>query len=92
VPAGSAVVTRAFEGSTVPDGLLIGTVAQAEAGGRYRQVRPAVDAATLDMVQVLTAQAQPSELPSGERPTAMPLPAPPRPDEDPRPPSPAGQR
>jgi rod shape-determining protein MreC len=95
VPAGSAVVTRAFEGSTVPDGLLIGTVAQAEAGGRYRPVRPAVDAATLDLVQVLTAQAQPSELPSGERPTAMPLPAPPAPDEDPSPPSsssPAGQR
>jgi rod shape-determining protein MreC len=98
VPTGSAVVTRAFEGSTVPDGLLIGTVAQAEAGGRYLPVRPAVDAATLDLVQVVTAPAQPGELTSGERPTALPLPAPPRPDEDPRlasPPSPAssaGQR
>lgn len=81
VLTGSAVVTRAFEGSTVPDGLLIGTVGAAEAGDRYRPVRPAVDAATLDLVQVVTGPAQPSELPSGERPTASPLPPPPRPEE-----------
>jgi rod shape-determining protein MreC len=81
VPAGSAVVTRAFEGSTVPDGLLMGTVAAAETGGRSLAVRPTVDAATLDLVQVVTALAQPSELPSGERLTGEPLPAPPRPEE-----------
>lgn len=88
VPVGSAVVTRAFEGSTVPDGLLIGTVAADGAGNRYRPVRPAAGAASLDFVQVVNAPAQPSDLPSAERPTAVPLPPPPRPEEDPPPPRP----
>lgn len=80
VPEGTPVVTRTFEGSTVPDGLLIGTVA-GSAGTRYRAVRPAADLDALDVVQVLVESPQPSELPSGQRPSAAPLPPPPRASE-----------
>jgi rod shape-determining protein MreC len=81
VPAGAAVVTRAFEGSTVPDGLPVGTVGVTHGVNRYRPVRPTVDATTLDVVQVITARAQPSELPTGDPATTTPLPPPPRPGE-----------
>jgi rod shape-determining protein MreC len=78
VPAGAAVVTRAFQGSTVPDGLPIGIVEAADGVDRHRAVRPAVNVTTLDVVQVVTAPAQPSELPAGDPATATPLPPPPR--------------
>jgi rod shape-determining protein MreC len=77
VPAGAAVVTRAFQGSTVPDGLPIGIVEAADGVDRHRAVRPAVNVTTLDVVQVVTAPAQPSELPAGDPVTATPLPPPP---------------
>jgi rod shape-determining protein MreC len=78
VPAGAAVVTRAFQGSTVPDGLPIGIVEAADGVDRHRAVRPAVNVTTLDVVQVVTAPAQPSEPPAGDPATATPLPPPPR--------------
>jgi rod shape-determining protein MreC len=78
LPAGAAEGTRAFEGSTVPDGLPIGIVEAADGVDRHRPVLPAVDVMTLDVVQVVTAQAQPSELPAGDPATATPLPPPPR--------------
>lgn len=71
VPAGAAVVTRTFEGSNVPDGLSIGTVAEPATAGLPLRVRPAVDAAALDIVQVVTGPARPSEI----------VPDPPRPSE-----------
>jgi rod shape-determining protein MreC len=80
VAAGAAVVTRAFEGSTVSDGLPIGTVA-ADRVGRSLVVHPAMDRDALDLVQVLTTPAQPAGLPPADLPTATPLPPPPRPGE-----------
>jgi len=80
VPKGTPVVTRTFEGSTVPDGLLIGTIA-GSAADRYRAVRPAADLDALDVVQVLVGSPQPSELQSGQRPSMAPLPPPPRASE-----------
>lgn len=53
VPSGSAVVTRAFAGSTVPDGLPVGTVSGG-AGGTL-EVRPAAALGALDVVQVVVA-------------------------------------
>jgi rod shape-determining protein MreC len=73
VPAGAAVVTRAFEGSNVPDGLSIGTVAEPAADGRSLRVRPAVDAATLDIVQVVTGPARPSGVDSDVQPSPAAL-------------------
>jgi rod shape-determining protein MreC len=81
VPAGAVVVTRAFEGSTVPDGLSIGTVSESAADGRPLPVRPAVDAATLDLVQVVTGPDRPSEIELDGRPSETALPDPPRPSE-----------
>jgi rod shape-determining protein MreC len=81
VPAGAVVVTRAFQGSAVPDGLPIGTVAPQDGADRYRLVNPAMDRGALDLVQVVTAPAQPEQLPSADVPTATPLPPPPRPGE-----------
>ena len=71
--AGAAVVTRAFEGSTVPDGLPIGTMAAEGGAGRSRLVRPAVDRGRLDLVQVPTAPAQPAAPPpaGGAAPAPM---------------------
>lgn len=80
VPAGTPVVTRTFEGSAVPDGLPVGTVAGND-GDRYRTVHPAAGLETLDIVQVLLGASQPSELPSGQRPSTAPLPPPPRASE-----------
>jgi hypothetical protein len=75
------VVTRSFEGSAVADGLPVGTVDSDDGADRYRTVRPAFDAANLDLVQVIVAPAQPSDLPSGQRPSATELPDAPRPGE-----------
>lgn len=81
VPAGAAVVTRAYEGSAVPDGLPIGTIAPSDRNDRYRLVDPAMRRSALDLVQVVTAPAQPRRLPSSDVPTATPLPPPPHPGE-----------
>ncbi|HWH32024.1 MAG TPA: rod shape-determining protein MreC, partial [Egibacteraceae bacterium] len=44
IPAGSQVVTRVFQGTTIPDGIPIGETEQARAGGsRFVYVRPYVD-------------------------------------------------
>lgn len=81
VPAGAVVVTRAFEGSNVPDGLSIGTIVEPAADGRPLRVRPAVAVTTLDIVQVVTGPVQPSEIEPGVQPSATALPDPPRPSE-----------
>lgn len=83
VPTGATVVTRAFEGSAVPDGLPVGAVQDDVSDGRSRAVRPQVSASALDLVQVVVdAPAQPSTLVGGAVTTgASTLPAPPRPGE-----------
>lgn len=55
---GAAVVTRAFEGSPIPDGIPIGTVATAPTHERYVDVEPLVDTGSLSVVQVLTGAAE----------------------------------
>ena len=79
VPAGARLVTRAFEGSAVPDGLPVATVAGAR-GDRYRVAHPAAALGALDLVQVVLTAPQPSALAS-TRPSPAPLPPPPRPSE-----------
>lgn len=80
---GSVVVTRAFEGSAIPDGLPIGTVLADTAPDRYLDVRPLVDAGSLSQVQVLIdAPGQPTADTVGTvGPSQPPLPPPPRADE-----------
>lgn len=81
VEAGEEVVTRSFEGSTIPGGIPVGIVADDDrAGPRYRAVRPHVDFSRLSVVQVVTnAPTVPSELPSQD---AVPAPPRPRPRTD----------
>lgn len=83
VPADATVVTRAFEGSAVPDGLPVGAVQEGATDLRSRAVRPQVQASALDLVQVvLDAPAQPSTVAGGAATTGVTaLPAPPRPGE-----------
>lgn len=82
VPAGAAVVTRAFEGSSIPDGLPIGTVMADPVHDRYLDVRPLVDPATLDLVQVVVdGPAQPAAVVDGSDGRSQALPPPPRPGE-----------
>lgn len=83
VPDGASVVTRAFEGSEVPDGLPIGTVVGARPDDRVHDVRPQVHGASLDLVQVVVdATRQPSEvLGAAATSRATALPAPPQPGE-----------
>ena len=87
VAAGDQVVTRSFEGSTVPGGIPVGVVSgqTEQENPRYRGVRPYVDFSRLSLVQVVTsAPVQPSELPSDElvdppdrpRPRMSPAPRP----------------
>lgn len=74
VEAGSELVTRAFEGSTVPDGIPVGVLAEPRdraGGNRFLSVRPYVDFTRLGFVQVVT-----------DAPTA---PGNPLPDEEGRP-------
>lgn len=83
LPGGATIVTRAFEGSAVPDGLPVGTVGGTEADSASRAVRPHVRAAALSLVQVIVdASAEPSTL-VGRAVTSDVdvLPAPPRPGE-----------
>lgn len=69
VAAGDQVVTRTFEGSTIPAGIPVGVVTDSseDASPRFRGVRPYVDFSRLSVVQVVTnVRAQPSELPVDE--------------------------
>ncbi len=77
---GAAVVTRAFEGSSVPDGLPIGEVVHGAANDRHLEVRPLVPVASAQLVQVIVdAPAHPHAREwSGGSGAAAPLPAPPR--------------
>lgn len=57
VPEGARVVTRAFEGTAIPDGIPVGVVAEASPGqlesAQFLAVRPFVDFLRLDLVLVL---------------------------------------
>ena len=83
VPADATVVTRAFEGSAVPDGLPVGALHDDASDRRSRPVRPQVRVTALDLVQViLDVPAQPSTVVGDAVTTgATTLPAPPRPGE-----------
>ena len=78
IEAGAEIVTQAFTGSSIPDGIPVGVVAPgADPASRFRDVRPYVDFTQLTLVQVvLDAPTQPTELPEEERVPAPNLPAP----------------
>lgn len=89
IAAGSELVTRAFSGTSIPDGIPIGIIAGAQGevlpGNRFLSVRPHVDFANLNVVQIiLDAPRHPVELPAeellplpeGERPPPPPSPSP----------------
>lgn len=87
VQSGDQVLTRTFEGSTIPDGIAIGVIEEDadQASPRFRAVRPYVDFAGLTTVQIVTnAVVQPSELPADDLVTP---PARQRPQVDPDEPS-----
>lgn len=92
IQAGAQVVTRVFQGTTVPGGIPIGEVEEARRNGsRFSSVRPYVDFTRLSTVQViLDAPVAPSQLPPEE---LVPDPDPPQPptptpraEEEPPPP------
>lgn len=90
---GSEVVTRAFRGSAIPDGIPIGVVEDGPdtevTGGRFLAVRPYVDFTRLQHVQViLDAPAQPADLGPDEvlHDPALPRPPAPTPTATPAPP------
>jgi rod shape-determining protein MreC len=92
VESGAEVVTRAFLGTTIPDGIPLGVVEGplGEITARYLGVRPYVDFARLNVVQViLDAPTYPAELEEGELLPAPqgPRPPPPPPPEEPPPPT-----
>lgn len=66
VEAGAELVTRTFEGSTVPDGIPVGELEEPRdpvGGSRFLSVRPYVDFTRLGFVQVVVdAPGQPEEL------------------------------
>lgn len=70
--AGTEVVTRAFQGTRIPDGLPVGALAQGGSGDRTPTfaVTPAVDFSSLDLVMVVVDTPEiPVELdPSGDDP------------------------
>lgn len=78
IDAGAQVVTRVFQGTTIPDGIPVGEAEQGRtAGSRFVAVRPYVDFTRLSLVQVvLDAPQAPSQLPPDE---VQPDPDPPRP-------------
>jgi rod shape-determining protein MreC len=57
IPADAEVVTRAFQGTSIPDGIPIGVVEEAPAGevggAQFLSVRPYVDFTRLDIVLVI---------------------------------------
>ncbi|HSK90237.1 MAG TPA: rod shape-determining protein MreC [Euzebyales bacterium] len=81
VPGGAVVVTRAFEGSTVPDGLLVGTIVDGPVTDRFLAVEPGADPNTLDLVQVVVAGPRAAVVAPGDGASAAPLPPPPQPEE-----------
>ncbi len=80
VRPGMPVVTRAFEGSSMPDGLPVGEVMRDAVHDRYLQVRPLVTAGSAHLVQVIVDEpAQPARRTwSGDAGGLTALPAPPR--------------
>lgn len=81
IEAGQELVTRAFQGTTIPDGIPLGEVQDATdpaaQGTRFLSVRPYVDFSTLNLVQVvLDAPRQPADLPADQ---LVPDPDPPQP-------------
>lgn len=82
VAAGEQVVTRTFQGSTIPGGIPVGVLTDDEQPSpRYRAVRPYVDFTNLSLVQVVTnAPDVPTQLPTDE---AVPPPERPRPRIEP---------
>jgi len=78
IAAAAQVVTRVFQGTTVPGGIPIGEVEEARRNGsRFLSVRPYVDFTRLSTVQViLDAPVAPSQLPPEE---LVPDPDPPQP-------------
>lgn len=88
VATAASVVTRAFEGSTMPDGVAVGTVVGV-GRDRYLDVRPLVAPAGIDLVQVVVGP--PTAVPAdGSIPAVgsshdgahrSALPPPPRPSE-----------
>lgn len=72
------IVTQAFTGSSIPDGIPVGVVApSSDPQSRFREVRPYVDFTQLTLVQVvLDAPTQPTALPEEDRVPAPDLPAP----------------
>jgi rod shape-determining protein MreC len=94
VPGDAEVVTLAFQGTTIPDGIPVGTVEgplgrPGVGGARYLAVRPYVDFARLNVVQViLDGPVYPADLPADEliEPGDLPRPPPPpSPEPDPPP-------
>lgn len=87
IAAGAEVVTRVFQGTTIPDGIPIGETEQGRDGGtRFVSVRPYVDFTRLSLVQVvLDAPVAPSRLPADE---LQPDPDPPAPPTAPPPTTP----
>lgn len=83
VEPGAEVVTHAFGGSTIPDGIPVGVVEEhpqtEEAGGAVLTVRPYVDFSRLGLVQVVLdaphhpADLDPDELIEDEQPPLPPL-------------------
>lgn len=71
VAAGAEIVTHAFAGTSILDGVPIGTVAEGtdpDRGSRYLSVRPYVDFGRLGFVQVVLDQrVYPEDLPLEER-------------------------
>jgi rod shape-determining protein MreC len=79
VDTGAQVVTRSFQGSTIPGGIPVGVIATDEdqPSPRYRAVRPYVDFSRLSVVQVvINAPGEPTELPASEQVTPPPRPRP----------------
>ena len=78
VEAGAQVVTQAFTGTSIPDGIPVGVVAaRSGPASRFLSVRPYVDFTRLTVVQVvLDYPKQPVELPEQERVPAPKLPQP----------------
>lgn len=88
VEPGVEVVTHAFEGSSIPQGIPVGEVEEhpktAEAGGAVLSVRPYVDFSRLGIVQVvLDAPAQPTDLDPDQLIEDEDPPRPPPPPPDP---------
>lgn len=87
IQAGTDVVTRTYQGSSMPDGLPVGEIVR---GGPVERtpsysVEPAVDFSRLDVVMVVVDTPQPPENLEGDRPagpTPQPDGSPPAPDGD----------